>query len=134
MKSIRLGLLVSLVVTLSAVGAGAAPEPSVTTTTMMAGWEQHFTIEWTAAEQSPNARKVTGFVYNRHGEYATRLRVLAQAIDPGGAVVGQRIVFVPEGVGGYGRVYFEVPGLPATANYRVSIWDYTWIQGPGFTR
>ena len=134
MKAIRRGLLISLVATVGAAGAGAAPEPSVTTTTMMAGWELHFTIEWTPVSESPTTRKITGFVYNNYGSYATRLRVLAQAIDSAGAVVGQRIEFVREGVGGFGRVYFEVPNLPATGHYRVSIWDYTWIQGPGLTR
>ena len=134
MKAIRRGLLISLVATIGATGVGAAPEPSVTTTTMMAGWEAHFTIEWTPVSESPSTRKITGFVYNNYGSYATRLRVLAQAIDSDGALVGQRIAFVPEGVGGFGRVQFEVPGLPVTENYRVSIWDYTWIQGPGITR
>ena len=87
-------------------------------------------VEWAAAEQSPNARKVTGYVYNRHGEYASDLRLLAQALDSSGAVVGQRIAWVPGGLGGSGRAYFEVPNLPVANAYRVSVWDYTWIQGP----
>jgi hypothetical protein len=132
MKAIRLGLLISLIVTVGAAcaGTGATSPRSTTTTTLMAGWEHHFTVEWAAAEQSPNARKVSGYVYNQHGEFATHLRVLAQAIDPAGAVVGQRIAYVPGGVGGFGRAYFEVPNLPATASYRVSVWDYTWLQAP----
>ena len=134
MNAIRFALLIGLVTTMSAAGAGAAPEPGITTTTLMLGWEQHFTIEWTPVDQAPSTRKITGFVYNNYGSYATRLRVLAQAIDSAGGVVGQRIEYVPEGVGGFGRTYFEVPGLPATEHYRVSIWDYTWIQGPGITR
>jgi hypothetical protein len=134
MDAVRLALLIGLVATMSAARAGAAPEPSATTTTLMTGWEQHFTIEWTPVNQTPSTRKITGFVYNNYGAYATRLQVLAQATDSAGAVAGQRIQYVPEGVGGYGRVYFEVPNLPATEHYRVSIWDYTWIQGPGFTR
>ncbi len=134
MNATGVGLLISLVITTSTAVAGAAPAPSATTTTLMAGWEQHFTIEWTPVSESPTTRKITGFVYNNYGSYATRLRVLAQAIDSAGAVVGQRIEYVREGVGGFGRVYFEVPNLPATGHYRVSIWDYTWIQGPGLTR
>ena len=96
----------------------------------MAGWEHHFTIDWAAAEQSPNARKVSGYVYNQNSEFATSLRVLAQALDPRGAVVGQRVAYVPGGVGGFGRAYFEVPNLPMAENYRVSVWDYTWFQAP----
>ena len=133
MKAIRLGLLISLIVTMSTACAstGTAPALGMTTTTLMAGWEQHFMVEWAAAaEQSPNARKVIGYVYNRHGEYASDLRLLAQALDSSGAVIGQRIAWVPGGLGGSGRAYFEVPNLPVASSYRVSVWDYTWIQGP----
>jgi hypothetical protein len=132
MKAIRLGLLITVLVTMSTACASYGPSPS-TTTTLMSGWEHHFSIEWTAAEQSQSSRKVSGYVYNHNGEYATHLRVLAQAIDPAGAVVGNRIAYVPGGVGGFGRVYFEVPNLPVAENYRVSIWDYTWFQAPGST-
>ena len=95
----------------------------------MSGWEQHFSIEWAADPGRNGAQRVTGYVYNRKGEYALDLRVLAQAVDASGAVVGQRIAFVPGGVGGSGRAYFEVPNLPVASTYRVSVWDYTWAQG-----
>ena len=132
MKAIRLGLLISLIVTMGAACAstGATPPRSMTTTTLMAGWEHHFTVEWAAAEQNPNARKVSGYVYNQNGESALSLRVLAQALDRTGAVVGYRVAYVPGGVGGFGRSYFEVPNLPVAENYRVSVWDYTWLQAP----
>src|SRR5882724_7530571 len=122
MKATRLGFMIALIVTLSAAcaGTGATPPLSMTATTLTAGWEQHFTVEWATAEQSQSSRKVSGYVYNRHGEFATHLRVLAQAVDAGGAVIGQRIAFVPGGVGGFGRAYFEVPNLPATAACRIS--------------
>jgi hypothetical protein len=113
------------------VSAHAAPPLSMTATTLTAGWEHHFSFEWTATEQSQSSRKVSGYVYNRNGEFATSMRVLAQAVDSGGAVVGQRIAYVPGGVGGFGRAYFEVPNLPATASYRLSVWDYTWFQADG---
>jgi hypothetical protein len=133
MKATRLGLLIALIVTLIAAcaGTGATPPLSMTATTLTYGWEQHFAVEWAAVEQSQSSRKVSGYVYNRHGEIAITLRVLAQAVDAGGAVVGQRIAYVPGGVGGLGRAYFEVPNLPATASYRVSVWDYTWLQSGG---
>jgi hypothetical protein len=132
-KAIRLGLLLGLIATMSAACAElGAPLPlSMTATTLTAGWERHFSLEWTATEQSQSSRKVAGYVYNRNGEFATSLRLLAQAVDSGGAVVGQRIAYVPGGVGGFGRAYFEVPNLPATASYQVSVWDYTWFQADG---
>jgi hypothetical protein len=130
MKAMRLGLLIIVILTTSTACATYGPSPS-TTTTLMSGWEYHFSIDWTAVEQSQSSRKVSGYIYSNHGERATHLRVLAQAIDPAGAVVSHRIAYVPGGVGGFGRVYFEVPNLPVAQSYRVSIWDYTWFQAPG---
>src|SRR5262245_52658479 len=133
MRSIRVGVLIGLVALLSAACAETTTTLplSMTTTTLTAGWEQHFRFEWAAADQGQTSKKVSGYVYSRNGEYAIDLRVLVQAVDSGGTVVGQRIAFVPGGVGGFGRAYFEVPNLPATASYRVSVWDYTWLQSPG---
>ena len=122
----RLGLI-AVAVTACATG-GSYLTPSGSTTTLMAGWEQHFTLEWTAEPESGGARRVSGYVYNRHGENALNVRLLAQALDPKGAVVGQRIEWVPGGVNGFGRAYFTVPHLPAADTYRVTVWDYTWLQ------
>ena len=133
MKAMRFGLLIGLIATMAAAcaGTGVAPPPSATQyNTLMAGWEHHFKIDWTTAEQGPNARQVSGYVYNQNGEFATSLRVLAQALDSTGNVVGQRIGYVPGGVGGFGRAYFVVSNLPVADNYRVSVWDYTWFQAP----
>jgi len=129
----RLGFLIGLIGTMSTACAdmGSVPPAGMTATTLAAGWERHFSFEWAAAEQSQGSRKVAGYVYNHHGEYAMSLRVLAQAVDASGAVVGQRIAYVPGGVGGFGRAYFEVPNLPATPSYRLSVWDYTWFQADG---
>jgi hypothetical protein len=132
MKALRFGLLIATILSTS-VGcatSGDVPAPG-SPTTLTYGWENHFSIDWTAVEQGANARRVSGYVHNRNGEFATHLRVLAQAVDPTGNVVGQRIAYVPGGVGGFGRAYFIVQNLPVADNYRVSIWDYTWYQAPG---
>jgi len=132
-RSIRVWILIGLLVlsTAACAGIGDAPSLEMTATTLTAGWEHHFTFEWATADQGQTSKKVSGYVYNHNGEYAINLRVLAQAVDGGGAVVGQRIAYVPGGVGGFGRAYFEVPNLPATAGYRLSVWDYTWFQSNG---
>ncbi len=134
--TLRLALLGNLIAagTVACAGNVASPPLTMTATTLMAGWEQHFTVEWTADRGRNGARRVTGYVYNWHGEYAQDLRVLAQALDSSGAVIGQRIAFVPGGVGGSGRAYFEIPNLPAANSYRVSVFDYTWVQGTGERR
>ena len=132
MKATRLALLLGLIgVTAGACAtSGASPAAGSGYNTLMSGWEHHFKIDWAAADQGPNTRKVSGYVYNQNGEFATSLRVLAQAVDTNGTVVGQRIAYVPGGVGGFGRAYFSVPDLPVADNYRVSVWDYTWFQAP----
>jgi hypothetical protein len=132
LAAVRLGVIAAA--TTACATESSYLSPTGLNTTLTAGWEQHFTVEWAAAEQSQSSRKVSGYVYNRHGEFATHLRVLAQAIDASSAVVGQRIAYVPGGVGGFGRAYFEVPNLPATTSYRVSVWDYTWFQADGNKR
>lgn len=135
MTTLRLVLVLSVITIMTAacahLGTGASPPLSSTATTLMYGWERYFTIEWAADADRNGARRVTGYVYNQKGEYALDMRVLAQALDASGTVVGQRIAFVPGGVGGLGRVYFEVPNLPVASAYRVSVWDYTWAQGVG---
>jgi len=132
MKAIRLALLLGVIGTTAAACAtsGAYPAPGSGYNTLMSGWEHHFKIDWAATDQGPNTRKVSGYVYNQNGEFATSLRVLAQAVDTNGTVVGQHIAYVPGGVGGFGRAYFSVPDLPVADNYRVSVWDYTWFQAP----
>ena len=105
--------------------------PSGSTTTLMAGWEHRFTIDWAVEPEQGQFRRVRGFVFNKDGEAAEPVRVLAQALDSAGAVVGQRIVWVPGGVNGLQRAYFEVPHLPSAASYRVSVWDYDLLQSPG---
>jgi len=131
---VRFTALFGLIVVTAAACATTGAEPplsSSATTTMMYGWERHFALEWTAEPQRIDTRRVSGYVYNRNGENALSLRVLAQALDASGAVVGQRIQAVPGGVGGFGRAYFTVPNLPEANSYRVSVWDYTWFQSPG---
>lgn len=129
MTSMRLVLLVSVIVATAACGTtGASPPLTMSATTLTAGWEQHFTLEWTADPGKNGARRVAGYIHNRHGEFAMNVRVLAQALDPAGAIVGQRIAWVVGGVPGFGRAYFQVTSLPVAENYRVSIWEYTWLQ------
>lgn len=102
--------------------------PTGSNITLMAGWEQHFTLEWAAESESGDARRVSSYDCNRNGECTLTVRLLAQALDPARAVVGQRIEWVPGGVNGFGRAYFEVAHLPAADKYRVTVWDYTWLQ------
>jgi hypothetical protein len=124
----RLGLIAAIV---GACGTTSSHlTPSGSTTTLTPGWERYFTIDWTVEPEQGGGRRIRGYISSQYGEYAEPVRILAQALDSSGAVVGQRIVWVPGGVNGFQRAYFEVPHLPAAANYRVSVWDYSLHQSP----
>ena len=60
---------------------GAAADkipPSVTT--LMAGWEQKFTLEWTVVPEPEGTRRVRGYVVSRYGQRAEPVRVLGRAV------------------------------------------------------
>jgi hypothetical protein len=123
-------LLVLAAVATTACGSMSSPSltPSGSTTTLMQGWDHWFKLDWSVDPEPGGGRQIRGYITNQHGEAAEPLRLLAQALDTSGAVVGQQIAWVPEGVGGFERAYFEISHLPAADHYRVSVWDYSFLQ------
>jgi len=65
---------------------------------------------------------------SHYGEYASPFRVLGMAVDSSGKVIGQRIEWVPGGIPGFAQAYFEIGHLPAAPTYRVTVWDYTFVD------
>jgi hypothetical protein len=55
-------------------------------------------------------------------------RVLGIAIDSSGKAVGQRIEWVHGGIRGFAHMYFEIGHLPVASSYKVTVWDYTFIE------
>jgi len=130
--AVRVGLIA---IVLTACGLTTHyPAPSGPMTTLIPGWERFFTIQWTVEPEREGSRRLDGYVYHHYGEYAADLRLLVQALDASGGVVDQRIIWVPGGVGGFGRAYFDVRHLPASAHYQVFVWDYHLIQGASLIR
>jgi hypothetical protein len=129
---VRVGLIA---VVLTACGLTTHyPVPSGPMTTLIPGWERYFSIEWTVEPEQQGSRRLDGYVFNQYGEYAADVRLLVQALDASGAVVDQRIVWGPIGVGGFGRAYFDVRHLPAADHYQVFVWDYRRIQAAALMR
>ena len=123
---VRVGLIA---VVLTACGLSTQyPIPSGPMTTLIPGWERHFTLQWTVEPGKDGSRRLDGYVFNRYGEYAADVRLLVQALDSSGGVVDQRIVWGPSGVGGFGRAYFDIRNLPASDHYHVFVWDYRHIE------
>ena len=108
--------------------------PSPSTTTLMAGWEHRFALEWTVVAGPDGSRRVEGYVSNLDGERAQSLRLMARASDAQGQVLGQQIAWVPTGLVGFGRAYFVIPRLPEAEVYVVSVWDYSLFQSPTIVR
>ena len=115
-RSIASAALLGLVaIGTSACGSLSSPAitPSESMTTLMQGWDPWFKLEWSTEREPGGEARIRGYITNEYGGAAEPLRLLGQALDTSGVVVGQRIVWVPEGIGGYQRAYFEIWHLPA---------------------
>jgi hypothetical protein len=125
--------LVRVALVAATVTACALPTstPTSSNVTMTAGWERHFVIDWTVDPAQGGARLVHGFITSQTGERVESMRLVAQALDASGAVVGQEIAWLPSGLNSSQRAYFEIGRLPSAAQYRVSVWDYSFYQGDG---
>jgi len=124
-------LMLALVLVVAAAGcATTETTPSASVTTLMPDSERWFRLNWEVApEKESDQRRLRGYVENTYGEAANKVQLLGQALDNAGSVVGQRIWMVAGVVPGFGRVYYEIPGMPTADHYRVTVWSYERIQG-----
>jgi hypothetical protein len=120
--------------TLALIATGCAPAggPAGPLTPLVLGTEQHVAIEW-HAEPSPGSTLVRGYVVNHSPYTFDRVRVLVDALDAAGQIIGQRIVWAPGLLGSWGRNYFEAPMVP-TPTYRVRVFAYDRIETGGGIR
>ena len=119
-------LAVAMILTASFGCLTAGPEPSETLTTLSPGAEQWFKIDWEAVPRPDGTVRLEGFINNTYGT-AARVRLLAQALDPSGKVIGQKLWWL-DTVPGFGRVSYQIPGVPRADHYRVTVWSYTRIE------
>jgi hypothetical protein len=101
--------------------------PSATVTTAVYGWETWLRVDWTAQAQG-SGQLIDGYVYSTYGSPVYDVRILAQALDGAGNVVGQKIVWVPGIVPALQRTYFRVSGMPSADRYRVTVWSFDTVQ------
>ena len=123
---IKLGLLAATVSACAATG-----NPLTQTTeydSMVPGWESNFSIEWKVQPEPDGTSLLSGRITSHYGESASPFRVLGMAVDSSGKVIGQRIEWVPGGIPGFAQVYFEIAHLPAAPSYKVTVWDYNFIE------
>ena len=126
---VGLGAIALLV---SACATGSNPLTRATEfDTLVPGWQSKFALDWKVEPAQDGTSRLYGRVSSQYGQYASPFRVLGMAVDSSGKVVGQRIEWIPGGVPGFTQVYFEIDHLAAAASYRVTVWDYTFIETRG---
>ena len=123
---------VLLAIVLAAAGCAPAVGPSGPLEPLVVGAEQHTTIEW-QTEPRDGTAIVWGYVNNKSPYTFDRLRLLVDALGPDGTILGQRVVWAPGLLGGFGRTYFEAPMVPAPT-YRVRVFSYDRVESDGRRR
>jgi len=79
-------------------------------------------VEATGSEDRRGRPVVSGYVYNqRAGGYAVSVRLLVEALDGSGQVVGSTSGYVLGDVPPSNRSYFELKAPAKAASYRVTI-------------
>jgi hypothetical protein len=98
-------------------------------TPLVVGTEHHATVDWRpAASEHPTV--VWGYVYNHSPYTFDHVRVLVDALDANGQILGQQVVWSPGLLGGGGRNYYEARMGPAPAyRARVFAWDRVETNG-----
>jgi hypothetical protein len=122
-----LAIVVLLPLAAGCAGASGGMTPSSTVTTAIQGWESWVRLDW-ATQPQPTGQLIEGYVYSAYGSPVFDVRILAQALDGNGAVVGQKIVWVPGIVPSLQRTYFRVAAMPAADRYRVTVWSFDTVQ------
>jgi hypothetical protein len=106
-------------------------QPSASLASLAPNAQQWFRIDWTAEPDRDGEHRLQGYVVSALGEPANRVQLLAQALDASGNVIGQRLYWLPGVIPALGRVYFEIPKMPAAPQYRVTVWAYDRLKGTG---
>jgi hypothetical protein len=91
--------------------------------------DHYFRLEWqvTTAARGP---MVEGFVYNRSGLIADRMRLRIEHLNAAGSVVGSSTTWVLGTVPSNNRTWFQTP-VPPAASYRVEVLSFDWIGRGG---
>lgn len=91
--------------------------------------DPYFRLEWQAT-RAARGPVVEGFIYNRSGLIADRMRLSIEQLDAAGNVVGTTTTWVMGTVPANNRTWFQAP-VPAAASYRVEILSFDWLGRGG---
>lgn len=110
-----------LVAATSALAQGAA-----LLTPLVVDGERYFRVEWQSADT-----EVWGRISNEWGFSARRVRLLVDSLDPSGAVTAQTLSYLPFDLPPGTRSYFAAHVPARAASYRVSVYQWEWVQSGG---
>jgi hypothetical protein len=91
------------------------------------GWERYFEVSWEPFDRRGRPH-LSGYVVNKYGATATRVKLLVESFDSTGRIVAQRVEWLGDTVPVFSRTYFEVPVPEPAASYRVSVFAFDFIQ------
>lgn len=84
-------------------------------------------VEGSGSEDRRGRPVVSGYVYNqRAGAYAVSVRLLVEALDGSGQVVGSTSGYVLGEVPPSNRAYFEIKAPAKAASHRITIASFAW--------
>ncbi len=92
--------------------------------------DHFFHVEWTAGPGAAGRARITGYVYNDHGDSAINVALRIHEIDASGNDIGSVVAPVVEPVPGHGRTYFDV-AVPSSRFYRVDVASFDFVELPG---
>jgi hypothetical protein len=96
-------------------------------TPLFPGWERYFQVSWEPFERRGRPQ-LSGYVVNKYGATATRVKLLVESLDSAGRIVAQRVEWLGDTVPVFSRTYFEVPVPEPAPSYRVSVFAFDFIQ------
>jgi hypothetical protein len=89
---------------------------------LVVNWEDYFQLDWQVGERRGHS-VLTGHVRSTQKYGARWMQLLVDRVDARGALIDQRLVWLPSEVTRGSQVYFEVRVEPA-ASYRVVVYAY----------
>jgi hypothetical protein len=87
--------------------------------------DHFFHVEWTAGPGAAGRTRITGYIYNDHGDSAVNVALRIHEIDASGQDIASVVAPVGET-----RAYFDV-GVPNRRSYRVDVTSFEFVELPG---
>jgi len=92
--------------------------------------DHFFHVEWTAGPGAAGRTRITGYIYNDHGDSAVNVALRIREIDASGQDIASVVAPVGETIPAHGRAYFDV-GVPRSRFYRVDVTSFDFVELPG---